>query len=91
MQLKMKESMEGTKSCFFFSLQSAMTIAPVLANLGPLEDLSFKPNPAEVLYSAFFNTLHMVWTCEQFEGSVSYICFYTRLLFPVAALKPSQP
>lgn len=41
-----------------------MMIAPVLANLGPLEDLSFKPNPAEVLYSAFFNTLQMVWTCE---------------------------
>ncbi|CAG06453.1 unnamed protein product [Tetraodon nigroviridis] len=27
---------------------SAMIIAPVLANLGPLEDLSFRPNPAEV-------------------------------------------
>ncbi|XP_037336042.2 nucleoside diphosphate-linked moiety X motif 8 [Pungitius pungitius] len=27
---------------------SGMTIAPVLANLGPIEDLSFKPNPGEV-------------------------------------------
>lgn len=27
---------------------SGMMIAPVLANLGPLESLSFKPNPAEV-------------------------------------------
>ncbi|XP_070827261.1 mitochondrial coenzyme A diphosphatase NUDT8 isoform X1 [Chaetodon trifascialis] len=27
---------------------SGMMIAPVLANLGPLEELSFKPNPAEV-------------------------------------------
>lgn len=25
-----------------------MTIAPVLANLGPVEELSFKPNPGEV-------------------------------------------
>lgn len=32
-----------------------MMIAPVLANLGPLEDLSFKPNPAEVRHSALFN------------------------------------
>lgn len=64
-----------------------MTIAPVLANLGPFEDLSFKPNPAEVLYRAFFNTLQMVWTWEQSEGSVSHICFYTWLLFSVAALK----
>ncbi|XP_020499990.1 nucleoside diphosphate-linked moiety X motif 8 [Labrus bergylta] len=28
--------------------RSGMIIAPVLANLGPLEDLSFKPNPGEV-------------------------------------------
>ncbi|XP_029373924.1 mitochondrial coenzyme A diphosphatase NUDT8 isoform X1 [Echeneis naucrates] len=27
---------------------SGMVIAPVLANLGPLEDLTFKPNPGEV-------------------------------------------
>ncbi|KAM7399673.1 hypothetical protein PAMP_018921 [Pampus punctatissimus] len=27
---------------------SGMMVAPVLANLGPLEDLSFKPNPGEV-------------------------------------------
>lgn len=27
---------------------SGMMIAPVLANLGPIEELSFKPNPAEV-------------------------------------------
>lgn len=30
------------------SLQSGMMIAPVLANLGPLEELAFKPNPEEV-------------------------------------------
>ncbi|XP_034557864.1 nucleoside diphosphate-linked moiety X motif 8 isoform X3 [Notolabrus celidotus] len=28
--------------------RSGMIIAPVLANLGPLEELSFKPNPGEV-------------------------------------------
>ncbi|XP_035857022.1 nucleoside diphosphate-linked moiety X motif 8 [Sander lucioperca] len=28
--------------------RSGMMIAPVLANLGPLEELSFKPNPGEV-------------------------------------------
>lgn len=31
-----------------------MMIAPVLANLGPLEDLSFKPNPGEVQPAIFF-------------------------------------
>lgn len=38
----------GKKQCLFSPLQSALMIAPVLANLGPLEDLSFKPNPEEV-------------------------------------------
>lgn len=37
----------GTNSTLF-SPQSALMIAPVLANLGPLEDLTFKPNPEEV-------------------------------------------
>lgn len=31
-----------------------MLIAPVLANLGPLEELSFKPNPGEVQSLYFF-------------------------------------
>lgn len=31
-----------------------MVIAPVLANLGPLEELNFKPNPGEVRSSAIF-------------------------------------
>lgn len=34
--------------CLFLSHQSGMMIAPVLANLGPIEDLTFKPNPGEV-------------------------------------------
>lgn len=32
----------------FLSHQSGMMIAPVLANLGPIEKLTFKPNPGEV-------------------------------------------
>lgn len=32
-------------SAFF---QTNMMVAPVLANLGPLEDLALKPNPQEV-------------------------------------------
>lgn len=31
-----------------------MIIAPVLANLGPLEELSFTPNPGEVLSLLFY-------------------------------------
>uniref|UniRef100_A0A8C6U440 Nudix (nucleoside diphosphate linked moiety X)-type motif 8 n=1 Tax=Neogobius melanostomus TaxID=47308 RepID=A0A8C6U440_9GOBI len=34
-------------------LQTGMMVAPVLANLGPLEELSFKPNPGEVRHSHF--------------------------------------
>lgn len=33
---------------FVFPLQKGLTIAPVLANLGPVEDLSFRINPGEV-------------------------------------------
>lgn len=33
---------------WFLSHQSGMMIAPVLANLGPIEELTFKPNPGEV-------------------------------------------
>lgn len=30
------------------TFQSGMTIAPVLANVGPFEELPLKPNPGEV-------------------------------------------
>lgn len=33
---------------FAFFSQTNMMVAPVLANLGPLEDLTLKPNPQEV-------------------------------------------
>lgn len=37
-----------------------MMIAPVLANLGPLEELFFKPNPGEVQLSYFlFSTSYI--------------------------------
>ncbi|KAG7270524.1 hypothetical protein CRUP_026416 [Coryphaenoides rupestris] len=39
---------------------SGMLVAPVLANLGPIEDLSFKPNPEEVE--------------EIFTMSLSHVC-----------------
>lgn len=39
-----------------------MTIAPVLANLGPIEDLSFKPNPGEVKLSDFIHSISAVST-----------------------------
>ncbi|KAL0972772.1 hypothetical protein UPYG_G00194570 [Umbra pygmaea] len=41
--------------------RSGMVIAPVLANLGPLEVLTFKPNPAEV-EEIFTMTLSHVWS-----------------------------
>lgn len=34
--------------CVILCFQSGMLIAPVLANLGPLEALKFRPNPSEV-------------------------------------------
>lgn len=34
--------------CLFFPHQTGLMIAPVLANLGPIEELTFKPNPGEV-------------------------------------------
>lgn len=37
----------------FLSHQSGMMIAPVLANLGPIEELTFKPNPGEVQLFSF--------------------------------------
>lgn len=39
--------------CLFLSYQSGMMIAPVLANLGPIEELTFKPNPGEVQFFIF--------------------------------------
>ena len=42
-------SLSATRLVICFSPQSGLMIAPVLANLGPLEELSFKPNPGEVI------------------------------------------
>lgn len=52
--------------CFLcISHQSGMMIAPVLANLGPLEELSFKPNPGEVhLYPVI---LALFLFCDHFK------------------------
>lgn len=36
-----------------------MMIAPVLANLGPLEEFSFKPNPGEVQPSYFLFSFYI--------------------------------
>ncbi len=41
--------------CFFPNLQSGMMIAPVIANLGSLEALSFRPNPSEVRFTSHHN------------------------------------
>ncbi len=46
--------------CFFPNLQSGLMIAPVIANLGPLEALSFQPNPSEVQYSLHPITIYSV-------------------------------